>query len=110
MPPDTLVTALHALGSGRVGVPDADLTLDLTAAALLRLWAVWLKKLTGSSVPYLLENAVRRPGRVVRRGDKLEVWLEPAPLDVVLEMSGYLAELESVPWLGRRVTFRLGRA
>ena len=110
LPHDTLTAALYALGSGRVGVPDADLTLDLTAAALLRLWAVWLKKLAGSSVPYLLENAIRRPGRVVRRGDELEVWLDPAPLDVVLEMSGYLAELEGVPWLGRRVTFRLGRA
>jgi hypothetical protein len=89
---------------------DADLTLDLTAAALLRLWAVWLKKFAGSSVPYLLANAIRRPGRVVRRDDELEVWLDSAPLDVVLEMSGYLAELEGVPWLGRRVTFRLGNA
>jgi hypothetical protein len=109
-PHDALAAAFRTMAPGRVGVPDADLTLDLAASALLRIWAAWLKKLGGSSVAFLLENAIRRPGRVVRRGDEIEVRLNPAPLDVVLEMSGYLAELEVVPWLGRRVTFRIGLA
>jgi hypothetical protein len=34
------------------------------------------------------------------------VTLEPAPLDIVLEMAGYLRPIEMLPWLaGRSVVF-----
>jgi len=44
----------------------------------------------------------------VRAGaGQIEVAYPPGPLDVVLHLSGQLAAVESVPWLGgRRVAFR----
>jgi len=42
--------------------------------------------------------------------EEIFVHLEPAPLDVVLEMAGYLATIERVAWLGdRSVRFSLLR-
>ncbi len=47
-----------------LGLPEADLTITLTAIALLRLWARWLRQFGDSSVPYVLKNFVRRAGRI----------------------------------------------
>jgi hypothetical protein len=86
------------------------LPLILTAIRLLQLWARWLPGISNSSVPYLLTNLIRRPGVIEIRGQSIDVVLRPAPLDVVLEMSGYLAEISAVPWLeGRKVTLRIDR-
>jgi hypothetical protein len=104
-----LLGTLAALDAGRLGIPQADLTLALCAAALLRLWARWLRGFAGSSAGYLLERFVRRPGRIARAGEELTVVLPPAPLDVVLEMAGYAGTCESDPALGhRRVHLLLG--
>jgi hypothetical protein len=91
--------ALAALRDGRLGLPAADLTVGLMAAALVRLWARWLRQLGSASLPYLLAQLIRRPGRVRREPDGLLVELRPRPLDVVLQLSDYLAPLEAVPWL-----------
>jgi hypothetical protein len=72
----------------------------LVACLLLRLWARWLRQFSSSGVPYLLSNFVRRGGRLRASGNVLTVELERGPLDIVVEMAGYLAELERVPWLG----------
>jgi hypothetical protein len=86
---------------------DPDLTLSLMAIALLRAWARWLRRFSGSSVPYLLDNFIRRPGRLLYEDDSVVVELAPRPLDIVLEMAGYFADLEDVPWLNvRRLRFR----
>jgi hypothetical protein len=87
-----------------------NLPLVLTAIRLLQLWARWLPGISNSSVPYLLTNLIRRPGVIEVRRRHIDVVLRPAPLDVVLEMSGYLAEISAVPWLeGRKVTLRIDR-
>lgn len=105
---ERLASALAALEHGQLGLPDADLTVALTAIALLRLWARWLRQFADSSVPYLLKNFVRRAGRIIDRPDGLLVELEPLPLDIVVEMAGYTAALERVPWLdGRQLRFSL---
>jgi hypothetical protein len=102
-----LVAALAALDGSQLGVPEADLTIALLAAALLRLWARWLRPFADSSLPYLLDQFIRRPGRLTWRPPELLVTLEHRPLDVVLDMAGYLAPLEQVPGTnGRRVRFR----
>ncbi len=103
-----LESALKDLTAGRLGASEADLTTALAACVLLRAWAHWLRQFSASGVPYLLENFVRRRGRVSESPDGLLVELERRPLDIVIEMAGYLNELERVPWLGgRRVRFRL---
>jgi hypothetical protein len=99
---------LGALAAGGLGRADVDLTLALYAAGLVRVWARWLRNLGGSSLPYLLQHFVRRPGRVCRDDEGFRIELEPRPLDVVLQLSDYLAPLASVPWLdGQRVRFAL---
>jgi hypothetical protein len=103
-----LVAAFAALGQGRLGTPDADSTLALLTCVLLRLWARWLGRFSSSSIPYLLENFIRRGGRLHAGRDCLLIELERRSLDIVLEMAGYVAELERVPWLdGGRVRFSL---
>jgi hypothetical protein len=87
-----------------------NLPLVLTAIGLLQLWARWLPGISNSSLPYLLTNLIRRSGVIEVRRQHIDVVLRPAPLDVVLEMSGYLAEISAVPWLeGRKVTLRIDR-
>jgi hypothetical protein len=104
---EALLAALEALDDGRLGVPEADLTTALAAVVLLHVWARWLRQFAASSVPYLLTNFIRRPGRVYTDANSILVEMEPRPLDVVIHMAGYTAELERVPWLGhRRVRFQ----
>jgi hypothetical protein len=102
-----LLAALAALDNGRLDMPAADLTVALTAIALLRVWSRWLRGFADSSVPYLLDQFIRRAGRVLD-GPEVVAELEPRPLDMILEMAGYTQALERVPWLGhRRLRFRL---
>ena len=93
---------MQALDHGRLGLLQVDLTVGLAASALLRLWARWLPQFAQASVPYLLSEFIHRPGWMSRRPDGLLIEVESRPLDIVLEMSGYLAELERVPWLGNQ--------
>jgi len=75
---------------------------------LLRLWTRWLRGFSRASVPYVLEQFIRRPGRIEERADEIAVILLSGPLDPVLEMSGYLASTPPIPWLShRRVSFRV---
>jgi hypothetical protein len=107
---EALQTALQALTPTALGIPQADLSLALTALLLLRVWARWLRGFATASAPYLLDNLIRRAGTRTVDANSLLVELAPAPLDVVLEIAGYTAELDKLPWLGqRRVKFRIRR-
>ncbi len=106
---EALTGALAALDGAWLGDPGSDLAATLAAAALLRVWARWLGRFAGAGVPFLLENFIRRPGRLSVAGHVLRVELAPGPMDMVLEMAGYLDDLEAVPWLaGRRLELHLG--
>jgi hypothetical protein len=94
--------AMAALDHGLLALPDSDLTIALAASTLLRLWARWLRQFADSSVPYLLGTFIRRPGWITVNAQRIEVELQHRPLDIVLDMAGYTAELERVPWLGER--------
>jgi hypothetical protein len=103
-----LPEALSVLGYGALGEPATDLALALAANALLRIWARWLPRFASASTPYLLAQFVRRPGRIFTRSDGLLVELAPLPLDVVLELAGYLDTLEQSLWPGHgRIQFGL---
>jgi hypothetical protein len=105
---ERLLAALAALEGGELGLPAADLTVALTALAILRLWARWLRQFAGSSAPYLLAQFIQRPGRFYRRADGLLIELERRPLDLVLDIAGYTADLERVPWLGgQKIRFQV---
>jgi hypothetical protein len=105
-----LLAALSALNEGRLGVPAADLSLVLLAITVVRAWARWLPRFSQSSVAHLLENFIRRTGTLYMDASRIVVELEPAPLDVLIEMAGYTGELEKVDWLGgRNVKFRMRR-
>jgi hypothetical protein len=100
--------ALETLDHGQMDNPHLDLTISIVACLLLRMWARWLRGFSTSSVAFLIENFVRRSGTLRTGKDALHVELERRPLDVVIEMAGYLADLERIPWLpGRRIKFSL---
>jgi hypothetical protein len=83
--------------------------LDRTAAWTLRAWARWLPGLGGSSPSYLLQQLIRRPGSIRVAPSCLHVHLEPAGLDEILRMAGYLSESPAVSWLGNRtIRFTVG--
>lgn len=96
---EALVAAWAALSPGRLDLPQADLTVSLTAVSLFRLWARWLRQFAGSSIAYLLANMIHRAGHLLVADDVMVVEMAARPLDMVLEMAGYLDELERVPWL-----------
>lgn len=99
-----LEDALNAVlrGSADLHLEDAMCawTLALASVSILRLWAIWLKKFSHSSTPYLLRNFIRRPGEVWRAKGGLFVRLAPQPMDIVLEMAGYFESFHaySKPW------------
>ena len=100
----------RALRWGRAGRPGPDLLVELMASGLVRLWARWLRGFSAASVPYLLDELVRRPGLVRRDGTGVYVELDPRPLDVVLEIAGYIGDLSAGPLPGERdVTIRIRR-
>src|SRR5690606_24882890 len=86
-----LASAMVALDSGQLGLPQTDLSIALLSVALLRVWARWLNRFAASSVPYLLDNFIRRAGRISMTDQIIRVEMESRPLDIVLEMAGYLA-------------------
>lgn len=84
-------------------------SIAMTANLLLRAWARWLRQFAESSSQYLLENFIRTPGKIFVLSDEIRIELQPISLGIVLEMSGYLSDLEPVPWLGNRtVRFQTG--
>jgi hypothetical protein len=101
-----LRAALESLAEGGVGDAHADRAIAMMSIAVLRHWARWLRRFSDSSTPFLLEEMIRRPGRVFIDARGIAVELAQRPLDLVLEMAGYLGEIDAVPWLGgRRVRF-----
>lgn len=83
-------------------MPAIDARLKVTACLLLRAWAYWLPGLSGSSPQFLVRKSIRRNGSVGVSGQRIEVELDPAPLDIVLKMAGYLDPLGPTGWLGER--------
>jgi hypothetical protein len=76
--------------------------INFVASCLLRSWARWIPGLSASSVPFLLEKFIRRPGRIFLYQERIEIHLAPGPLDSILKMAGYLADSSSIPWMGNR--------
>jgi hypothetical protein len=103
-----LKTAIAALGPPQFENPDLDITFAIVDCMLLRAWARWLRRFSSSSVKYLLESFIRRQGRILPDPHGLVIELQRGPLDVIIEMAGYLRDLENVPSLaGGRIKFRL---
>jgi hypothetical protein len=83
--------------------------LGAIADVVVRIWARWLRGFEQSSVPYLLDQLVRRPGVVTLGADRVTVELARRPLDTLLEVAGYLRPIEALPGLAaRRVDFVVG--
>jgi hypothetical protein len=81
--------------------------LQTTSIKLLHAWACWLPGFSNSSAPFLLEKFIRRSGAIGVSSTFLEVRLQHGPLDMVLQMAGYLEETPAAQWLGnRRVRFQ----
>ena len=77
-------------------------TVARAAHLALMAWARWLPGLADSTPLFLLGQLLRRGGSVSVASDAVRVVLDPRPLDVVVELAGYLEPLERVPWLGQR--------
>jgi hypothetical protein len=83
---------------GPPGLPVDD-PIGRAATCLLGHWARWLRGFEQSSAVWLLDRAVRRPGRLIVAGDRLTALLPPLPLDLALAHAGYLEPLRPPPWL-----------
>jgi hypothetical protein len=87
------------------GIDSADSespNMSLLAGWILRAWARWIHGFAKSSTDFLLDSFVRRPGRLSILRDSIVVEIGPRPLDVVLEIAGYLDPVERVEWLSNR--------
>jgi len=100
----------EALPSGCLDLPDTDSAMILTSCLLLRGWAHPLRAFSNSTVAFLVQHFVRRPGSVSRCGRGLIVHLQPSPFDIVLEMAGYFQDVPHLPGLIHTcVSFHRGR-
>jgi len=107
---DEVLLAFKALSSQRLGLICTDLQMALIGMVVVRLWARWLKQFSNAGIAYLLDRMIRRGGTLTVDASAIEVELESAPLDVVIEMAGYTRALERLPWLGdRSVSYRIRR-
>jgi len=96
----------QSLEQGKTGNPNLDQTVAMVTSLLLRMWARWLRGFSASSISFLVENFIRRSGRLYAEKDTLLIELKQGPLDLVMEMAGYFADIERVPWLpGKRIKF-----
>jgi hypothetical protein len=80
-------------------------TAARAAHLALMAWARWLQGLSGSTPAFLLVQLLRRGGSITIASDAVRVVIDPRPLDVVIELAGYLEPLERVPWLGGRTLY-----
>jgi hypothetical protein len=88
--------------------PATDLVLARIAVLLIRGWARWLPGLRNSSPEFLIEQCLRRRATALISEHAVELELESAALDVVVDMAGYFQPIEQVAWLGHR-SIRFGR-
>ena len=79
-----------------------DLAIETVASLVVRAWTRWLPGLSASSAAFIVRNCLQRRGLVRASERAIEVQLDPAPLDVVVEMAGYFRPIDLVPWLNRR--------
>jgi hypothetical protein len=104
------IIELTVADQGVLGAGSQDPDIHPIAAHVVRAWARWLPGVHGSSVGYLVRNCLTRTGTVRVTRVSLDVRLDPAPLDVVLEMAGCFRPIDAVGWLdGRRMTFTRSR-
>ena len=95
---------------GPLAAAESSAVLDAIASWLLRAWARWLPGLREASAGFLRAQCLARGGVVRRSTTRIDVTLDPAPLDVVLQMAGYLRPIEALPWCGgRAVSFAVRR-
>ena len=90
-----------------LGDPRTDRTVGIVALAVLLAWTEWLRGFGESSPAFVLDRFVRRAGAISVSEGCAAVELERRPLDLVLEMAGYLDELDAGAVLPRRISFSL---
>lgn len=98
----SLDDAFQSLQCGRLGFAQADLTVMLTAIALVKSWARWLPRFADFRFSYLLENFILRGGIVSFGKNTISVKMDPKPFDDVIKLAGYLDRIESLTWMNRR--------
>jgi hypothetical protein len=111
LPPEDVLASGHTPAFAAVAISEETRSV-LSRIAWMTMcgWSRWLPGLSGASVPFLSARALRRAARVRVADGLIEVELDPAPLDVVIEMAGYFRPIEVIPWLdGRTVTFAVRR-
>jgi len=112
MPPDDADAVAPGVSLLARGCPAAQARFVARIAwMVMRAWSRWLPGIGQASPAFLLGHALARGGRARVSDSRIDVFLDPASLDVVLEMAGYFKPIESVAWLGgRTVTFAVDRA
>lgn len=95
-----------AIGEGQQISP-SELTMIAMGQVLIRAWGQWIPGLGRSSLRYLFDHFIDRPGIVRRERDEIRVTLERRELDAILELSGQLASIDARRSLGVVIHFEL---
>lgn len=76
--------------------------LDITKRLIFQIFSRKLTRFERSSPEYLFKNFIQRRSELILSQESVRVKLSRRPLDVVLRMSGFLENIDEVPWLGNR--------
>ncbi len=88
--------------------PDIESVLDITTKLIYGHFTSSLSRFEKSSADYVFKNFLQRQSEIVVEQDTLHIKLAKKPLDLVLRMSGFLEEIQSVPWLeNKSISFAL---
>jgi len=104
--------ALESTNGSSVGAFSEQTVVSLShiVTLLLKAWAHWVPGLRNSSTNYLLDNFIRRSGKIIVNEQRITVELDRKPLDEILKLSGYLDDTPPVAWLqNRTVRYRFSK-
>jgi hypothetical protein len=93
------ITEAAQEAAGHLGAPPG----STVALLVLRRFAAGLRGFAGSSPAYLARQFINLPGRLHVDDESIHVYLDRAPLSVVLRMAGRDGEQGRVHWLGDRL-------
>jgi len=77
-------------------------TLNVLTALLFKFFAARLRRFENSKPEYIFANFLHRPAELILEDDCVTVKLSKKPLDIILNMSGYIEEIRGVHWLDNR--------
>lgn len=100
---------LNEILSTTPGNPEFESVLDITTRLVYGYFAGSLRRFEKSSTEYIFKNFIQRQSEILLEQYTFHIKLSKKSLDLVLRMSGFLEDIQKVPWLDNRsIKFTLG--